>query len=94
MKIVYEVPESDIQDRKLILQMMSFFKEIQENISEFGQNTMREELFDAMERLERCEDAWLRCQRARVLGKFSESLQLGDGQQHTLTSCKYCHEDY
>ncbi len=74
MKFEYEILEADLEDRKILSVLSATLKSGFELLSEFGKNTLQERIIDLQIKFEALENEWLHAQRARVLNKFSETL--------------------
>ncbi len=89
MKLDYSIPERDLKDLDLIRNLFNTFKEIEDQLSDFGRNTMREELDGARFEIEKCEEAWIHCQRKRLFITFNEFLKDQENQSSD-DKCKFC----
>lgn len=76
MKYLFEILDSDLEDRKKIIQMKESLLDKIEELTEFGQNTMRVSLERVKDNLEWCENEWLRCQREKAVNRLSEILNI------------------
>jgi hypothetical protein len=74
MKYEFEVLEIDLDDRKKIIAMKEELRRRINELSDFGQNTLVNEISRLKNDLERCESEWVLCQRERAINKLSEVL--------------------
>lgn len=87
MKLELEILDSDLEDRKVIIEMRSALEERIEKLSEFSRNNLVNEINRLRGQIEWLENGWLKWQRERVLNKFSEAMnidrqKLGDRDWH------------
>lgn len=76
MKFEFEILESDLEDRKKIIEMKELIKDRIQDLSGFGQSTMSDSLVRLQNNLEFAENEWLFCQRNRIVNKLSEFLNV------------------
>jgi hypothetical protein len=76
MKFEFEIFDSDIEDRKKIIEMKEEIRKRIDELSDFGKNTMGRGLVALRERLEYCENEWLQCQRDKAMNRLSEVLNV------------------
>ena len=76
MKFEFEILDSDLEDRRKIIEMRREIVRRIGELSEFGTNTLVSSLERLMQELEYVEDKWVLTQRTRVGNKLSEVLNL------------------
>lgn len=76
MKYEFEILDSDLEDRRRVIEMKEDLRRRIDSLSQFGQNTMAESLLRLKKDLEWCETEWLFCQRERAINKLSEVLNV------------------
>ena len=76
MKYEFEILDSDLEDRKRIIEMKEEIRKRIDGLSQYGQNTMSDPLIRLKRELEYCENAWLSTQRERAINKLSEVLNV------------------
>lgn len=89
MKFEFEVFETDLEDRKKIIEMKEELNRRMLDLSKFGQNTMSDSMVRLLNNLEYAENEWLFCQRDKVVNKLSEMLNV----DRKRFDEKYWHDD-
>lgn len=87
MKYEFEIFESDLADRTILIEMRAAIEERIAKLSDFGRNTLVKELNELRGGIQWCENVWLHCQREKAVNKLSEVLnadrdRLGDKEWH------------
>lgn len=80
MKFEFEILDTDLEDRKKIIEMKEELRARIDALSKFGQNTMSDALVRLKQDIEFAESEWLFCQRDRMINRLSEVLNVDRGR--------------
>jgi len=76
MKIEFEILESDIADRNVLIGMRADVEIQISRLSQYGRNTLFDELNALRGKIEWCENVWLRAQKERAINLLSQALNI------------------
>lgn len=76
MQLEIEILDTDLADRKVLVELRIALLDKMDQLSNFGKNTIFRELDILRDNIERCELGWIKCQKERTLTKLSEYLNI------------------
>jgi hypothetical protein len=87
VKFEVEILDTDLRDRKVIIEMRSMVEKKMEELSDFARNNLPNEMNHLRSALEQVENQWLSWQRIRALNQLSLVLNVnrerfGDREWH------------